>query len=120
MSGARVVRVDEDGRAASYRDLSGRSPLGGGSTVPVGSGFRADGSLLLTVNMGLDQPWRYARDHVARLAIGPTRDLADMRSEVPAGARTVGVYVMAGPLPGVRVVELAGIGPGPFAGVPGH
>ena len=35
-----------------------------------------------TVNMGLDQPWLYARDDVARLAIGANRDLADMRSEV--------------------------------------
>jgi hypothetical protein len=31
-----------------------------------------------TVNLGLDQPWRTAREDVAALALGATREIADM------------------------------------------
>jgi len=41
-----------------------------------------------TVNMGLDQPWKTARDDVAALAIGARRSVADMRAEVRPGSNT--------------------------------
>lgn len=35
-----------------------------------------------TVNLGFDQPWLYAREDVARLAVGATRQTEDMRKQV--------------------------------------